>query len=143
MQVGNALDEWDRTHKSSTAYLIPVSDIHRVYDTLQGYVWYRGVKRDYRCEYSWANFYCPSHLAKFKQGKLQSYMEPRLKAMNENLEELARYWEKKSKTNHYVYLDHTHEVTYKPEYFAIDCFHLSETGQQSMANRISALLASP
>lgn len=145
LEIGRALAAWDAVHQNSTAYLVPVSDIHRVYAALTGYVWYRGTQSDYRCEDSWAKFfpYCPSHLAKFKLGQLESYMKPRLAAMNRALDDLTFEWNKKSRTNKFVYLKGAHDVAYEPAFFAVDCFHLSEIGQRKLAERADYLIQHP
>ncbi len=144
-EMNQAIAAWDSTHENSTAYLVPVSDIHRVYAALKGYVWHNGGQSKYACEDSWSKFfpYCPSHLARFKAGLLDDYMKPRLAAMNAGLEDLAHDWNKKSSTNKFVYLKGAHDVPYEPQYFAVDCFHLSEAGQKSLANRLEQLINTP
>ncbi len=141
--VEKSLAEWDATHQGSIAYLVPVSDIHRVFETLDNYVWYRGTKRSYSCVHSWTKFfpYCPSHHKKFEEGTLERYMVPRLAAMNEALDALARTWTAKSKSNEFVYLPDVHDTDYEKEFFAIDCFHLSAEGQERVADRILDLVA--
>ncbi len=141
-EFSQALALWDATHKDSVAYLIPVADIHRVYEALDGYVWHRGGKRDYSCVDSWTKFfpYCPSHYKKHKAGTLGSYMKPRLAAMNGVLDNLANLWSKKSSSNKFAYLKDAHDTAYQKEFFAVDCFHLSARGQSMVADRVLQLV---
>jgi lysophospholipase L1-like esterase len=141
-QFSRAIAAWDATHKNSIAYLIPVADIHRVYEALDGYVWYKGGKRDYTCVDSWTKFfpYCPSHYKKRQAGTLDAYMKPRLAAMNGALDDLANEWTKKSTSNKFAYLKDAHDTAYEKELFAVDCFHLSARGQTMVANRVLQLV---
>ncbi len=142
-EVGTALEEWDRRHTGSVAYLIPIGRIHKVYETLFNYVWHKGTQKDYSCVDSWTKFfpYCPSHYAKAKLGTLNAYMEPRLDAMNDGLDRLASEWSQKSTKNNFHYLKDAHDVSYDADLFAVDCFHLSATGQEAIADRLEKMLA--
>jgi lysophospholipase L1-like esterase len=141
-EFSNAIAAWDATHKDSVAYLIPIADIHRVYEALDGYVWHKGGKRDYSCVDSWTKFfpYCPSHYKRHQAGTLGSYMKPRLSAMNAALDDLANQWNKKSASNQFAYLKDAHDAPYQKEFFAVDCFHLSPRGQSMMADRVLQLV---
>lgn len=142
-EVGRAIEEWDRRHKDSVAYLIPVGQIHRVYQTLFNYVWHRGPQNNYSCVDSWTKFfpYCPSHYKKAKAGTFEAYMGPRLDAMNDGLDELASELSKKSASNRFHYLKDAHDVSYDPDLFAVDCFHLSAKGQKTIADRLEQMIA--
>lgn len=141
-QVENALAEWSKTHRGATAYLVPISDIHRVYERLWGYVWHKGAEDSYTCTDSWTKLfpYCISHYKKAKLGQLETYMKPRLNEMNAALEKLADAWNRQNPANHYVYLKDAHNIPYEPEYFAVDCFHLSAAGQRTVATRIEEMV---
>ncbi len=142
-EVGDALAEWDRRHSGSVAYLIPVAKIHEVFRTLLTYVWHRGPQNNYSCADSWTKFfpYCPSHYGKAKVGALDAYMAPRLDAMNDGLDQLALEFTKQSPSNRFYYLKDAHDVSYDPDLFAVDCFHLSAKGQKTIADRLEQMLA--
>jgi lysophospholipase L1-like esterase len=139
-ELDRALIEWDQTHSDSTAYLLPVSDIHRVYSRLSGVVWYNGAQTRYTCDDAWTKFfpYCPSHYAKHKAGTLESFMKPRLREMNNALSRLANKRTAASARNSFHFLKQAHDIAYEPEYFAVDCFHLSKKGQETIAQRVES-----
>jgi lysophospholipase L1-like esterase len=137
-----ALREWDKTHHNSDAYLIPVSDIHRVYAALGGQVWKKGTGTQYSCADSWTKFfpYCTSHYSKHKAGTFENYMKPRLEEMNKALDRLALALSKETASNRFHYLKDAHDVPYEPEFFAVDCFHLSPKGQSTLAARMEQMV---
>lgn len=141
-EMDDALRLWDAAHSDSVAYLVPVADIHRVYKALDGFIWHRGTKKNYTCMDSWTKFfpYCASHYAKFKVGALDTYMVPRLDAMNDMLDARALAWSKKSTKNRFVYLKNAHDTPYLKEFFAVDCFHMSPEGQRQIADRVLEML---
>ncbi|MBY0372128.1 SGNH/GDSL hydrolase family protein [bacterium] len=141
-EVGSAVEEWDRNHKDSVAYLVPVGKIGEVYKILNGYVWHKGSQKNYSCVDSWTKLfpYCVSHYAKFKAGILDTYLNPRRDAMNTALEKLSEEWTLKSSSNQFHYLANAQDIQYAPEFFAVDCFHLSPTGQKAVAERVIDLI---
>ncbi len=142
-EVEESLREWDKMHSGSTAYIAPVGDIHRVFARMKNHVWYRGKETNYSCIDSWTKFfpYCPSHYKKEQAGTMESYMKPRLEAMNDALEKLAHSWTEASHKNRYVYLKDAQDMALEPEYFAVDCFHLSANGQSRVAERIQEVMS--
>lgn len=133
-----ALTEWDTRHENATAYVIPIADISQVYRVLKGYAWYEGDKATYTCEDSWNKFfpYCTSHHKKALAGTLEAYLAPRLTAMNGALRKLAEKWDGQSGKNRFRYLTDAPNVAFKPEFFAVDCYHLSDRGQQTLAQEV-------
>jgi lysophospholipase L1-like esterase len=129
---------WDKDHSNAKGYLIPVGQIQRVYDTLHGLVWYQGAVQ-YKCEDSWTKFfpYCPSYADMYANGTLDAFLGPRIDAMNNSLAALAQKMNGSSAHgNHYEYVAGIDKETYEKEYFAIDCYHLSELGQSTLAEKI-------
>jgi len=132
------LAEWDVRHRRSKAVIVPVADIHRVFDVLKNVVWFKGEQGAYSCRDSWEKLfpYCPSHSRKQKEGKLEEYLVPRLRAINSTLAVLAHELDAASPDNRFVLTDILFDLrgeVFKPEYFAVDCYHLSERGQTRMA----------
>lgn len=136
--VDSTLAKWDASHDQSQAFLVPVPRVDQVYATLKGFVWYRGAKSAYKCEDSWRKFfpYCPSYNKMLKEGTLEAHIKPRVEAMNVALDRLALKWGKASQKNTFRYLPHVHDVSFRPEYFSVDCYHLSPFGQSEMAKAI-------
>jgi len=134
-----ALIQWNRNHRDSAAYFMPVGDVHRVFETLKGYVWHDGPVKKYACEDSWTRYfpYCPKYGRLHKEGKLREYLQPKIQAMNDALERLAFDWDKKGAGNRFHYLKDLHDSPYQENFFAVDCFHLSHEGQKALAERIA------
>ncbi len=80
--------------------------------------------------------YCRKFADLAASGKAHEVMHPRIEAMNEGLKELAEKMQASSKRNHYIFVRDLHNVTYKPEYFAADCFHLSPAGQKVFSEAV-------
>lgn len=141
-EVNAALEEWNKTHSGSIAYIVPVGQIAEVYKVLNGYVWRKGGSKDYSCVDSWTKLfpYCVSHFQKHKAGTLDAYLKPRRDGMNRVLGELAQEWTQRATGNRFEYLEDAHAMQYVPEFFAVDCFHLSPRGQQTVADRVEELL---
>jgi lysophospholipase L1-like esterase len=135
-----AIAEWDARHHDTTAYIIPVGDIHRVFAQLDGYVWHRGFEdSDLSCYDSWTRLfpYCPRYAHMQEKGKLEGYLKPRLDAMNARLATQVIEWNRKSVSgNRFVYLDGIQNQDYQTAYFAVDCFHLSSQGQRALSEAI-------
>lgn len=134
----DALERWDRNHANSTAYLMPIGDVDRVYEALEGYVWYEGNSARFRCEDSWLRLfpYCRHNSRLFKQGKFKEYFLPRKEAIDKALGTLARQLTAASRSNRFVYLDGLLSNRYEPGFFSIDCYHLSKTGQVGVATDV-------
>jgi len=142
-QYAAALQYWDQNHQNSEAILVPLLDLSRVFTLLDGYVWYKGPEATYDCDFSWTRLfpYCPSYLPMYKKGELPGYVQPRVEAMNQELHTLAEQMEEKSTgSNHFSVLDHVYDQQFSPDYFAVDCYHLSAVGQQTIATTFKTLL---
>jgi lysophospholipase L1-like esterase len=137
-EYARALVAWDQRHLASTAYLVPIGDLPRVYSTLKGFVWYRSARHDYRCDDSWSVYfpYGRQYYFLFRRHELESDLDPRIHAMNSALERLAVELDRSSRRNHFRFVHGIHDLAYRSEYFAVDCFHLSVTGQQRLAEAI-------
>src|SRR5262249_25946305 len=109
-----------------------------VYEVLAGYVWHKDGSSTYSCEDSWSKLfpYCVSYYNMLKSNQLEGFLAPRIAAMNSALDKLASEWSQKSTRNHYISLPHVHDDPYEKNYFAVDCFHMSELGQQTLAHKI-------
>jgi hypothetical protein len=129
VEYDSALAKWDASHTGSTAYLMPVSRIDQVYDTMRGHVWYQGKQGQYSCEDNWKKFfpYCPSFYRMLKEGKLEAFIVARSDAMNLALQRLVEKWNRASKSNTFLFL--TMEVKFTKEFFSVDCYHLGKGGQ--------------
>lgn len=136
--VNRALEVWDRTHKGAKAFLVSVAEVHRIYPLLDGQVWFSGEKGRYRCNESWDKLfpYCPAFYKKFKQGKLDEHLAPRVDAVNRKLEELSLEWRNRSTRNQYFHIQMAPGADFRKQFFAVDCYHLSHDGQAFVAEQI-------
>jgi lysophospholipase L1-like esterase len=133
------LEAWDKTHEGGTAYLIPVAAIQDVYEVLHGYKWYTGPKVNYTCEDSWDKLfpYCRSYHRLYKTGKLEEYLIPRVRGINQGLEKLAEEWDRRSlRKNHFRFLKDFDRLSFRPEFFAVDCYHISPAVQRAIAEAL-------
>jgi len=132
------LEEWDRKHRDAVAFILNVGEIHRLYETMDGHIWYRSVDRDFSCADSWTRLfpYCPAHYRKFRNNTLRTDLISKLQAIGDSLQDTAQSWEKRSRRNHYRFLESTEGITFERSYFALDCFHLSTRGQIELAQTI-------
>ncbi len=135
--LDRALSKWEATHKNSQLFLLPIGEIFRVYETLQGVVWQRSSERTFTCEDSWRKLFpwCPSYYRKFAAGTLKAELEPKLEAMDDELEAIAAS-KVSSKGNRYHYLKGIQKADYDVSEFAVDCFHLSAQGQKALARAV-------
>ncbi len=136
-EVRKAVEIWNGVHSQSTLYFLPVGRIHDAYELQKDVIWYEG-SRPLGCFDSWERYfpYCRDYVRLLKKGKLSAYLKPRIDAMNNGLRTLAREWERKQLSNHFAYLDGVENSPYEREFFALDCFHLSEAGQNTLAHSI-------
>ena len=135
----SALKVWDAQHEGATAYFVPVGKINEVFSVLDGYVWKHGTGgSEFSCDTSWDTFfpYCRRYRKLMSEKSLDSFLAPRIDAMNTALEKLADKWDHSSGRNRYYFVKDAQSGAYKPEYFAVDCFHLSATGQMHLAQSI-------
>lgn len=130
------LKRWDEKHARSDAYLVPVADIHRVYEALAPIGQGEG-RGAFTCFNSWERFfpYCPFYARRQRAGTLKEYLEPRIQEANRRLVKIADAW-RSEKGNSLRALKDVQSDDYVREYFAADCFHLSEAGQKAIADRI-------
>ena len=144
-EYGAALKAWDEKNHGATAYLVPVGDIYRVYKLLEGVVWHNRSGRSYRCDDSWTKFfpYCTSYYKMLKAGTLEETLAPRINAMNAALENLAKDWTKNSKRNRFKSITNMQAKPYEKDYFAVDCFHLSDVGQAAIAENFAKEIGNP
>ena len=133
-----AISEWDRRHKGSKAYFMSIAEINRIYPLLDNHVWYEGDKGRYRCNENWERLfpYCISHYKKFQEKTLDSYLVPRIEAINHYLFAMAEEWKKKSTRNQYFHIEMDSRAEFKKNYFAVDCYHLSKDGQAFVTDQI-------
>lgn len=138
--VKDALKEWARRHKNSEAFILPVGKVDEVFSLLAGYKWKRGKNHDFTCDQNWErNFpYCRAHFKKYKAGTLDAFLKERIRGLNDTLRDIVDELAKEDTKNSYVLLKDTHGVSYGKEHFAIDCYHLSSEGQESLAGRVLA-----
>lgn len=135
-EVEAAIALWDAKNQGAVGFLIPVAEVHRVYETLRDYVWYTGALGEYKCENSWRIYfpYCVPNYKLAAKGRLTEYLEPRISAMNSQLDQLASRWNDRSERNRYRYIREVQHLDMQPRHFAVDCYHLSSTGQEEFAN---------
>lgn len=141
-QYTRAIREWDSKHQDSTAYFIPILRMDRIYSSLKDYVWYEGPRVKYSCTDSWEKLfpYCPSFSQLAKKGDLEKIIVPKIRAMNAALQKKAHDWEKDSKNNNaYKFLDVPETKNVGPDFFAVDCYHLSHVGQETVSVEIDKL----
>ena len=133
-----ALRYWDSSHEGATAYLIPVADVYKVYEVLDGYKWFDEGGKTYTCNDSWERLfpYCVSHYRKFQSGTIKEYALPRITAVNHALEDLATKMNRESKKNQFRYVRLDNPIEVEQKIFAMDCYHLSEYGQNYVARKI-------
>jgi lysophospholipase L1-like esterase len=138
--LNQALDEWEKKHTESTVFLIPTSPIHQLYPVLEDFVWLENEQKSFKCQDSWTKYfpYCTSFYIRYKKGELESYLKPRGEAINESLKEIAQQRNLKSENqNRFFYLEAQWPFPLKPEYFAMDCYHIAEPGQKIFAHNIT------
>ncbi len=143
-QLKDILLAWNDRHTKSTAYVLPVADIHRVYHTLNHLAWFQGTQGKYTCNDSWEKLfpYCLSNARKLKAGTLDQYLVPRIEAVNRAIRKVADDLKTLAGSNRVKFLEVTEQFA-KPfvkEYFAVDCYHLSAAGQKMMGEKIAAAL---
>lgn len=136
--VNRALEAWDQTHRGAKAFLVSIAEVHRIYPLLDGQTWFEGEKGRYRCNESWDKLfpYCPAFYKKFKQGKLDDYLAPRVEVVNKKLEDLSRDWRSKSVRNQYFHIQMAPGADFRKHFFAVDCYHLSQEGQAFVSEQI-------
>jgi hypothetical protein len=132
-----ALTEWDKRHQGATAFLIPIGEVHKVYEALAGYTWFQSGGTTYGCEDSWKKLfpYCPKYAEMADNHELTPFLAPRIEAMNSRLLDLARKWNHQSTRNHYRSAEHS-GFPFTPALFAVDCYHLSANGQKVVAKAV-------
>jgi lysophospholipase L1-like esterase len=137
-----ALEAWEKSHTGSLAFLVPVGKIYEVYETLKDHVWLDQGGDKASCIDSWKKYfpYCTRYADLQKEGKLKDFLAPRIDNMNSRLEKMTSEFNAKSQTNHYAYLGDLGKLALHPEYFAIDCFHMSYRGQTELADGIYQLV---
>jgi hypothetical protein len=119
----SALEEWDKRHEHSIAYLIPVGNIPRVFEVLRGYIWYGKEKSArYTCEDSWERFfpYARKLSQLHREGTLKKVFVPVLERMNEELERLGREVLSSHSSNRVRFVQYDKGIDFVPGYFAID-----------------------
>ena len=132
------LDRWEARHENGTAYLVPVSDVPKIFEILKGYTWYDNGKVKFRCEESWDKFfpYCLPHRGRMLGGTLDRFLYDRIERMNVELREMALRRDAAGLKNRYRFLEDIDTKAMEPKHFAVDCYHLSEEGQRGLAQAI-------
>jgi lysophospholipase L1-like esterase len=136
--VQTAIEEWDKKHQDARAYLVSVAEVQNIYPILDEFVWHDGPRARYRCNENWKHFfpYCPAFYNRHKQGTLNSYVAPRLEAVNGSLDKIVETMKRSSGRNQYFRVNKSSGTELKKEYFAVDCYHLSRNGQDFLAEQI-------
>ena len=131
--------DWEKNHQNSVVFLIPPSPIYKLYPVLDNYIWFESEQKTFRCQDAWMKYfpYCAPFYLRHKRGELESYLKPRGEALNQALSQMAHESDKKSeKGNHYYFLNAEWPLPLRPEYFALDCYHIAEQGQRIFAGNI-------
>lgn len=134
-----ALLEWENNHNNSVVFLIPTGPIHQLYPVLENTPWTSSSSKVFQCQDAWMKYfpYCPSFYIRYKRGELESYLRPRGEALNRTLENMAEVAQKQTqKNNRYFYLESGWPLPLRPEYFALDCYHIAEAGQKVFAQNV-------
>lgn len=138
-EIQTAMRAWDARHTKGTLYLLPTGDMSRIYKTLENRVWYKNEKVTWTCNDSWERVFpfCLENNKRRKDGTLNEYLDSRVAAVKRALGRLADEGNKDTKAgNQFKYLPDVLSQEYKPEYFAVDCYHLSGVGQKAMADDV-------
>ena len=138
-EIQRAIKAWDARHTKATLYLLPAGDMSRIYKTLEKRVWYKNEKIAWTCNDSWERIFpfCIENNKRRKDGTLYDTLDARGAAVKKALIRLADEWNKDTKAgNKFRYLPDVLTNEYKPEYFAVDCYHLSGIGEKAMADDV-------
>ncbi len=130
---------WDAKHEGGTLYLVPVGELDRVYQLMEGYTWLKTPSLTLTCNQSWETLFpfCRENNMRRRKGTLDSHVQSRTKAIRAVLEELANEWTKRTeRNNRFVFLEDVLRGTYEKEFFAVDCYHLSAYGQKALAHGV-------
>jgi lysophospholipase L1-like esterase len=136
-----ALEKWNDRHQNSVAYLLPIGNIAEVYTKLWKHPW--SADKRQTCEFTYTNYapLCPHFAELTANNKIVDVVGGRRKKLNDDLKELADTLTRQSKNNRFVYLEKLEGLELRPDYFSIDCFHLSEAGQRALADAIAELIS--
>jgi len=137
-EYNEAIEAWDNEHDGATLYLLPIGDLDRLYKKLDNFQWLNQGSYKFSCNDSWDSLFpfCRENAKRKRDGTLSEYLVPRTQKMRAVMADLAVAWSKKETGNHFVFLDDVLSGDYKREYFAVDCYHLSEVGQTVLAQDI-------
>lgn len=130
---------WSKNHRNSIVFIIPTGPIQKLYPALEDHIWFESEKKTFRCQDAWMKYfpYCPSFYVRHRRGELEAYLEKRGAALNESLKDLVN---EKTRTdasrNRYFYLEAQWPLPLKPDYFAVDCYHIAEMGQRLFAQNL-------
>lgn len=139
-----SLADWEKNHQGSILFLLPTSPIQQLYPVLNDYPWLETSKRSFKCQDAWNKYfpYCPSFYVRFKKGDLENYLKPRGEALSRELEKIAHEWTQKTERgNRYLFLEAQWPLPLRPEYFAMDCYHIAKPGQKIFADNITQALS--
>lgn len=137
--LDKSLGEWGKNHRNSIVFIIPTGPIQKLYPALEDHIWFESEKRTFQCQDAWMKYfpYCPSFYVRHRRGELENYLSSRGAALNESLKNLVS---EKMRTdsfgNRYFYLDAQWPLPLKPDYFAVDCYHIAEMGQRLFAQNL-------
>jgi lysophospholipase L1-like esterase len=137
-QYHAGLAHWDANHQNATAFLIPIGDIPRVFQTVDRYIWNQSPRGEFlTCQEIRQRFF-PFCQKAYAPGGSPAIVSMNRWYLNDSLAVLAAYWSQigKPRGNRYVYLEGALDEPYYPQYFGADCFHLSEAGHDAVADSI-------
>jgi lysophospholipase L1-like esterase len=136
--LNQAITTWDQRHKNSKLIVIPLAEVYNLYPALTKFLWLQEKTAKLYCEDSWRLLfpYCTENYKQFKANQLEKNMLPKLKNIATAANETIEAWRKKSTSNEYYYLKDFKMGKFLPKFFAVDCYHLSEDGQQAFANEL-------
>lgn len=135
----SALAIWEENHQNSIVFLIPPAPIYQLYPVLDNYIWFESEQKTFKCQDAWTKYfpYCSSFYFRYRAGELETFLKPRGESLKQSLVQIAFERDKTSKRgNRYFYLDAEWPLPLRPEYFALDCYHIAEQGQRIFARNI-------
>lgn len=138
LNFNKAVETWDKRHKGAKAFFVSIAEINRIYPLLDNQTWYQSGKGRYSCNDSWEKLfpYCLSFYRKYQKGTLNDYLVPRVEAINKSLEQMAGEWKAKSNRNQYFHIQMDSKADFKNNFFAVDCYHLSQEGQSFVSEQV-------
>jgi len=135
----HSLSVWSKNHRNSIVFVIPTGPIQKLYPALENHIWFESEKKSFRCQDAWMKYfpYCPSFYIRHRRGELENYLTNRGAALNKSLQTLVLEQSREDVSrNRYFYLEAQWPLPLKPDYFAVDCYHIAEQGQRLFAQNL-------